>query len=195
MGCSTHDLCNLGILKEQEEFLAKKRRLFLWGGVNDETAEELVKKLMWLDSQSAEEIYLFINSPGGVISSGMAVYDCMQSIRSDVATVCCGQAASMGAVLLAAGKKGKRYAWEHARIMIHQPLIHGQIWGPASDLEIQAQEMLRVRNELNIILSKHTGKPLEQIEKDTNRDKYLAAGEAKEYGLVDGVKNIGASGE
>jgi ATP-dependent Clp protease protease subunit len=185
----------LGILKEQEEFLAKKRRLFLWGGVNDETAEDLVKKLMWLDSQSAEEIYLFINSPGGVISSGMAVYDCMQSIRSDVVTVCCGQAASMGAVLLAAGKKGKRYAWEHARIMIHQPLIHGQIWGPASDLEIQAQEMLRVRNELNIILSNHTGKPLAQIEKDTNRDKYLAAEEAKEYGLIDGVKNIGASGE
>ncbi|MCU0662459.1 MAG: ATP-dependent Clp protease proteolytic subunit [Myxococcota bacterium] len=195
MGCSTHDLCNLGILKEQEEFLAKKRRLFLWGAVQDESAEDLVKKLMWLDSQSAEDIYLFINSPGGVISSGMALYDCMQSVRSDVVTVCCGQAASMGAVLLAAGSKGKRFAWEHARIMIHQPLIHGQIWGPASDLEIQAQEMLRVRNELNRILSKHTGQTLEKIEKDTNRDKYLAAGEAKEYGLVDEVKNIGTTAD
>lgn len=195
MGCSTHDLCNLGILKEQEEFLAKRRRLFLWGAVHDESAEELVKKLMWLDSQSEDDIILFVNSPGGVISSGMALYDCIQAVRSDVVTVCCGQAASMGAVLLTAGKKGKRYAWEHARVMIHQPLIHGQIWGPASDIEIQAEEMLRVRNELNKILAKHSGQTVEKIEKDTNRDKFLSAYEAKEYGLIDAVKNLGASGE
>jgi ATP-dependent Clp protease protease subunit len=178
------------ILKEQEEYLAKNRKLFLWGGVDDKSAEKLVKQMMYLDTLSQEDITLFINSPGGVISSGMAIYDCMQSIQSDVRTVVCGQAASMGAFLLSGGAPGKRYAWEHSRIMIHQPLISGQFYGPASDIEIQAEEMLRIRTTLNQLLAKHSDKEEATIEKDTDRDNFMSAAEAKDYGLVDIVENI-----
>ncbi|HSQ41887.1 MAG TPA: ATP-dependent Clp protease proteolytic subunit [Fibrobacteraceae bacterium] len=171
--------------KQAEEYLAKKRKLFLWGGVEDEIAEKLVKRLLWLDSENHEDITLFINSPGGVITSGLAIYDAMQYIKSDVSTVVCGQAASMGAVLLTAGAKGKRYAWPHARILIHQPLIHGEIVAPATDIQIQAEEMLRTRKTLNSILAHHSGKPVEQIEKDTDRDNFMSADEAVAYGLID----------
>ena len=171
--------------KLAEEFLAKGRKLFLWGGVDDESAEKLVKRMLFLDSQNHDDITLFINSPGGVISSGLAIYDCMQAIQSDVATVCCGQAASMGAVLLTAGAKGKRHAWPHARIMIHQPLIHGEIIAPATDIQIQAEEMLRIRKVLNEILALHSGKDVDQIEHDTDRDNFMTAEEAVVYGLID----------
>lgn len=171
--------------KAAEEHFAKGRKIFLWGGVDDESAEKIVKRLLWLDSQNQEDITLFINSPGGVISSGLAIYDAMQAIASDVVTVCCGQAASMGAVLLTAGAKGKRYAWPHARIMIHQPLIHGEIIAPATDIQIQAEEMLRIRKVLNEVLAKHSGKSIEQIEKDTDRDNFMTADEAVAYGLID----------
>lgn len=177
-------------MKEVEEYLARNRQVFLWGGVDDSTAEKLVKRMLYLDSKSHEDIVLFINSPGGVISSGLAIYDCMQAIASDVCTVVCGQAASMGAVLLAAGAKGKRYAWKHSRVMIHQPLIHGEMVAPASDIQIQAEEMLRIREVLNEILARHTGKTPEVIGKDTDRDKFLTAAEAAAYGLVDEVRDF-----
>ncbi len=181
---------NNSFMKEAEGFLTKGRKLFLWGGVDDESVEKLVKQMLYLDSLSHEDITLFINSPGGVISSGLALLDCMNSIESDVATVCAGQAASMGAVLLCAGAKGKRYAWPNARIMIHQPLIHGEMVAPASDLQIQAEEMLRIRKLLNKIIGDSCGKSEEAIEKDTDRDNFMSANEAVSYGLVDAVKNV-----
>ena len=176
--------------KQVEEYLAKGRKLFLWGGVDDESAEKIVKRLLWLDSDNHEDITLFINSPGGVISSGLAIYDAMQAIKSDVSTVVCGQAASMGAVLLTAGASGKRFAWPHARVMIHQPLIHGEIIAPASDIQIQAEEMLRTRLVINEILAKHSGKSVDQIERDTDRDNFMTADEAVTYGLIDANKWI-----
>jgi len=176
--------------KQVEEYLAKGRKLFLWGGVDDESAEKIVKRLLWLDSVSNEDIILFINSPGGVISSGLAIYDAMQAIKSDVSTVVCGQAASMGAVLLTAGAHGKRFAWPHARVMIHQPLIHGEIIAPASDIQIQAEEMLRTRQVINEVLAKHSGKSVDQIERDTDRDNFMTADEAVAYGLIDANKWI-----
>lgn len=176
--------------KEIAESFLKKRQIFLWTQVDDETSEKIVKQLMYLDSQSHEEITFFINSPGGVITSGLAIYDCMQAIKSPVATVCTGQAASMGAVLLCGGAAGKRYAWPSARIMIHQPLISGRMFAPASDIQIQAEEMLRVRNELNQILSKHSKQSVQQIELDTDRDNFMTSSEAKKYGLIDEVKTV-----
>lgn len=177
-------------MKTAEEYLAKERRLFLWGAIDDELAEKMVKRLLYLDSLEEKEIIIFINSPGGVISSGLAIYDCMQAIKSDVSTVCCGQAASMGAVLLTAGAKGKRYAWPNARIMIHQPLIHGEMVGPASDIQIQAEEMLRIRSVTGQILATHSGKKLEEIDRDTERDNFMSAQEAVAYGLIDSMKSI-----
>lgn len=177
-------------MKTAEEYLAKERRIFLWGAIDDESAEKTVKRLLYLDSLEKKEIIIFINSPGGVISSGLAIYDCMQAIKSDVSTVCCGQAASMGAVLLTAGAKGKRYAWPNARIMIHQPLIHGEMVGPASDIQIQAEEMLRIRSVTGQILATHSGKTLEEIDRDTERDNFMSAEEAVAYGLIDSMKSI-----
>ena len=184
------ELSRLSMDREQREFFAKRRELFLWDGVDDETAMRLVQQLLYLDAQSHEDITLFINSPGGVISSGLAIYDAMQAVESDVRTVVCGQAASMGAVLAASGAAGKRCSWPHARIMIHQPLISGQYYGPATDVQIQADEMLRIRQELNRILAKHTGHTEEEIERDTDRDNFMSAEEAKAYGLVDVVENV-----
>ncbi len=177
------------LAREIAESFIKTRKIFLWSQVDDESAEKIVKQMLYLDSLNNEDILFFINSPGGVISSGLAVYDCMQAVKSDVVTICSGQAASMGAVLLAAGAKGKRVSWNNSRVMIHQPLIAGQMFGPASDIQIQAEEMVRVRQTLNRILSHHTGVSEEQIELDTDRDRFFTAEEAKKYGLVDIVDN------
>ncbi|GBU20750.1 endopeptidase Clp [Fibrobacteres bacterium R8-0-B4] len=172
---------------EMEEQFLSRREVFLWGEVCDESAEEIVKKILFLDGAGNGDITLYINSPGGVISSGLAIYDAICRAKSDVSTVVMGQAASMGAVLLCAGAKGKRFAWEHARVLIHQPLISGNMYGPASDIQIQAEEMLRTRENLNKILAAHTGQTLLKITEDTDRDYFMSADEAKEYGIVDEV--------
>ena len=168
-----------------DEASLKKREIFMWGGVDDESAEVIIKRLLYLDSLEKSDIKLFVNSPGGVISSGMAIIDTMEMINSDVSTICMGQAASMGAVILALGKKGKRYIFPNARVMIHQPLISGQIFGPASDVQIQADEILRIRNKLNELFAKTTGKTEKEIEVDTDRDYFMDAKEAIQYGIVD----------
>jgi ATP-dependent Clp protease, protease subunit len=172
---------------EIQEQMLKKRQVFLWGGVDDDTAREVVQKILYFDSVSHDDITLYLNSPGGVISSGLAIYDAMQYSESDVSVVCMGQAASMGAVLLCAGTSGKRYAWANARVLIHQPLISGNMYGPASDLQIQAEEMLRIRQTITDILAKHTGQKKEKIELDTDRDYFMSAQESKDYGVVDHV--------
>lgn len=177
-------------MKKAEEYFSNNRKIFLWDQVDDESAGKIVKQLLYLDSLSHDDIVFFINSPGGVISSGLAIYDAMNAIESDVVTVCCGQAASMGAVLLTAGAKGKRYAWPSARIMIHQPLIQGQMEGPASDIKIQAEEMLRIRSITTSIIAKTSGKTIEEVDRDTERDNFMSADEAKAYGLIDEVKSI-----
>jgi ATP-dependent Clp protease protease subunit len=174
--------------REIEEKMMQRREIFLWGEINDETAKSIVQRILYFDGEAKEDISLYINSPGGVISAGLAIYDAIKYARSDVSTICMGQAASMGAVLLCAGAKGKRIAWEHARVLIHQPLISGNMFGPASDIQIQAQEMLRVRDNLNHILSDHSGQPLEKIEEDTDRDFFMSATEAKKYGIIDLIK-------
>lgn len=166
--------------------LLKDRIIFLGGGIDDGVADVVVAQLLFLESEDPEkDISIYINSPGGVVTAGMAIYDTMQYIKPDVSTICIGQAASMGAFLLAAGTKGKRYALPNSRIMIHQPL--GGAQGQASDIEIQAQEILRMKDSLNHILAEHTGQPLKQIKKDTDRDFFMSANEAKEYGLIDEV--------
>jgi ATP-dependent Clp protease, protease subunit len=166
--------------------LLKERIVFLGSEVNDIVSNLITAQLLFLESEDPEkDIFLYINSPGGSISSGMAIYDTMQYVRPDVATVCVGQAASMGAMLLAGGAKGKRSALPHARIMIHQPL--GGFSGQASDVEIHAKEMIRIKKEMIQLLGKHTGKDVRQIEKDSDRDFFMTAVEAKEYGLIDEV--------
>lgn len=166
--------------------LLKERIVFLGFEVNDQLANIIIAQLLFLESEDPEkDIFLYINSPGGSVSAGLAIYDTMQYIKADVATVCVGQAASMGAVLLAGGCKGKRFALQHSRIMIHQPL--GGFSGQASDVEIQAKEMLRVKAELNRILSHHTGKEVRQIEQDSDRDFFMTAAQGKEYGIIDEV--------
>ncbi len=174
--------------REIEEKMMQRREIFLWGEINDDTAKSIVQRILFFDGQSNEDITLYINSPGGVISAGLAIYDAIKYAKSAVSTVCMGQAASMGAVLLCCGAKGKRLAWEHARVLIHQPLISGNMFGPASDIQIQAQEMLRVRENLNNILASHTGQSLKKIEEDTDRDFFMSAQEAKEYGIIDIIK-------
>ena len=170
-----------------EGFL-EKRQIFLWGAVTDKTAEMLVERMMFLESTDpGKPIYFFINSPGGVISSGMAIYDVMNMISSPVYTITMGMAASMGAILLTAGEKGHRYAFEHAKVMIHQPLISGQIIAPAIDIKIHAEEIKKTRDELNRILAEKKGQPIAPIEKDTDRDYYLDGKGAVEYGLADKV--------
>jgi len=177
--------------KIQEQFL-NSRQIYLWGPVTDKSSEDVIEKLVFLENQNpGRPIYLFINSPGGIISSGMAVYDMMNMISSPVYTVTMGMAASMGALLFAAGKKGHRYMFEHARVMIHQPLISGQIVAPAIDIKIHADEIKKTRLELNRILSEATGKSMEQIQVDTDRDYWLNADEAISYGIADKtLKNI-----
>ncbi|HIK17088.1 MAG TPA: ATP-dependent Clp protease proteolytic subunit [Leptolyngbyaceae cyanobacterium M33_DOE_097] len=168
------------------ERLFRERIIFLSEEVDDNIANAIVAYLLYLDSDDQNKpIYLYINSPGGSVTAGMAIYDTMQHIKSEVVTICVGLAASMGAFLLASGSKGKRLALPHARIMIHQPL--GGSRGQATDIEIEAREILRIRGLLNEILAERTGQPLAKIEKDTDRDYFMSAQEAKEYGLIDQV--------
>jgi ATP-dependent Clp protease protease subunit len=164
--------------------LLKDRIIFLGTAINDEVANLLIAQLLFLESEDPDkDINFYINSPGGVVTSGLAVYDTMQYIKPDVTTICIGQAASMGSLLLAAGAENKRYALNNARIMIHQPM--GGFQGQASDIEIQAKEILRMKETLNTILKRHTGKDLAQIQKDTDRDYFMSGQEAKDYGIVD----------
>ena len=166
--------------------LLKDRIIFLGTAMNDEVANLLIAQLLFLESEDPEkDINFYINSPGGLVTSGLAVYDTLQYIKPDVTTVCIGQAASMGALLLAAGAAGKRYSLPHSRILIHQPM--GGFQGQASDIEIQAKEILRMKETLNQILVRHTGKNLDQIKQDTDRDYFLSGAEAKDYGIVDHV--------
>lgn len=166
--------------------LLKDRIVLLSGEVNDHVASVICAQLLFLESEDPEkEIYMYINSPGGVVTAGMAIYDTMQYISSPVATLCMGQAASMGAFLLSAGEKGQRYSLPHSRILIHQPL--GGAQGQATDIDIQAKEILRLRKNLNAIMAENTGRIVEEIEKDTDRDNYMSADEAVEYGLIDQV--------
>ncbi len=166
--------------------LLKDRIIMLSGEVNDQVASTIVAQMLFLEAEDPEkDIYFYINSPGGVITSGMAIFDTMNYIRSNVATICIGQAASMGAFLLSSGEKGKRYALPHARIMIHQPL--GGAQGQATDIEIQAKEILRMKAELNALLAKQTGQSIKKLEKDTDRDNFMSAEEAKDYGIIDEV--------
>jgi ATP-dependent Clp protease protease subunit len=166
--------------------LLKDRIIMLGTPIDDHVANLIVAQLLFLEAEEPEkDIYLYINSPGGVVTAGLAIYDTMQYIKPDVVTICMGQAASMGAVLLAAGAKGKRFALPHSRIMIHQPL--GGFQGQATDIEIHAKEILRLKKILNEILSKHTGQSLRKIEKDTERDYFMSAEESMKYGLIDKV--------
>ncbi|WP_019640204.1 ATP-dependent Clp endopeptidase proteolytic subunit ClpP [Paenibacillus fonticola] len=166
--------------------LLKDRIIFLGSGVNDVVANSIIAQMLFLDAEDpGKDIHLYINSPGGSITAGMAIYDTMQFIKSDVSTICVGLAASMGAFLLNAGAKGKRYALPNSEIMIHQPL--GGAEGQASDIEIRARRILKMRDKLNHILAERTGQPLERIERDTDRDYFMSAAEATEYGIVDKV--------
>jgi len=166
--------------------LLKERVVFLCGPVEDLVANVVVAQLLFLESENPDkDIHLYINSPGGMVSSGLAIYDTMQFVRPEVSTLCIGQAASMGALLLAGGAKGKRYCLPHSKVMIHQPL--GGFQGQASDVDIHAQEILRTRERLDQILSTHTGQPLDRVKIDTDRDNFMSGTEAAEYGIIDEV--------
>ena len=166
--------------------LLKDRIIFVGTAIDDNVANTVIAQLLFLQTDEPDkDIHLYINSPGGIVSSGLAIYDTMQYVKPDIATYCIGQAASMGALLLAAGTKGKRFVLPHARIMIHQPM--GGFQGQATDIEIHAREMLRTKDILNEILAGHTGQPLEKIRTDTDRDFFMSANDAKEYGIVDDV--------
>jgi ATP-dependent Clp protease protease subunit len=166
--------------------LLKERIIFLGGGIDDQVANLVIAQLLFLEAEDPDkDIHLYINSPGGVVTSGMAIFDTMRYIKAPVSTICVGQAASMGAVLLAAGEKGKRYSLDHSRVMIHQPL--GGFQGQATDISIHAREILRMKDELNAILADLTGQPIEKIAGDTDRDFFMSAGEAKSYGLIDAI--------
>lgn len=166
--------------------LLKERIVFLGTGIDDTVASLAIAQLLFLAAEDpAKDVYLYINSPGGIVSSGLAIYDTMQFIKPDVATICIGQASSMGALLLAAGARGKRFALPHSRVMIHQPM--GGAQGQASDIEIQAREILLIREQLNQILASHTGQPISRIAKDTDRNFFMSAEEAKEYGIIDEI--------
>ncbi|MEA2092301.1 MAG: ATP-dependent Clp endopeptidase proteolytic subunit ClpP [Campylobacterota bacterium] len=166
--------------------LLKDRIIMLSGEVNDSVASSIVAQMLFLEAEDPEkDIYFYINSPGGVVTAGMAIFDTMNYIRPHITTICIGQAASMGAFLLSCGEKGKRYALPHARIMIHQPL--GGAQGQATDIAIQAEEILRMKAELNAILAKNTGQSVKKVEKDSDRDNFMSATEAQEYGMIDEV--------
>ena len=166
--------------------LLKDRIVFLGVGIDDDVANLVIAQFLYLESEDPDkEIHFYINSPGGLVSAGLAIYDTMQYIKAPVSTYCMGQAASMAAILLAAGEKGKRFALPHSRILIHQPM--GGFSGQATDVEIQAREILRLKQELNEILARNTGQPIERIERDTDRDYYMSGEQAQEYGLIDAV--------
>ena len=166
--------------------LLKDRIIFLGGPIDDTTSNIVIAQLLFLEAENPDkDIHLYINSPGGVVTAGMAIYDTMQYIKPDVSTICVGSAASMASVLLTAGAKGKRFALPHSQIMIHKPL--GGVQGQATEIEIHAREILRMRKELNGLLAKHTGQPVKTIQKDTERDNFMTAEEAKAYGLIDEI--------
>ena len=166
----------------------KERIIFLVGPVTDHTANLVVAQMLFLESENPDkDIFFYIDSPGGSVTAGMSVFDTMNFIKPDVSTLCLGQAASMGAFLLSAGAKGKRFALPNSRIMIHQPLISGGLGGQASDIEIHARELIKIKQKLNELLAKHTGQPLEKVERDTDRDNFMSSEAAKEYGLIDEV--------
>lgn len=166
--------------------LLKERVIFLVGPVEDQVANIIVAQLLFLESENPDkDIHFYINSPGGVVTAGMAIYDTMQFIKADVSTMCIGQAASMGALLLTGGARGKRYALPNSRVMIHQPL--GGFQGQATDVDIHAREILKMRDRLNNIMASHTGQPYEKIQQDTERDNFMSSAESKEYGLIDEV--------
>jgi ATP-dependent Clp protease protease subunit len=166
--------------------LLKERVVFIVGEVEDQMANLIVAQLLFLESENPDkDIHLYINSPGGAVTAGLAIYDTMQFVKPDISTICVGQAASMGAVLLAAGAKGKRFALPHSRIMVHQPL--GGFHGQATDVEIHAREILDAKSRLNTILANHTGQPLEKISRDLDRDNFMSGEQAREYGIVDSV--------
>jgi ATP-dependent Clp protease protease subunit len=166
--------------------LLKDRIVFIGTAIDDMVANIVIAQLLFLQTEDPDkDIHLYINSPGGIVSSGLAIYDTMQYVKPDIGTYCIGQAASMGALLLSAGTKGKRFALPHSRIMLHQPM--GGFQGQATDIEIHAREILRMKDTLNMIISKHTGQSLEKIQADTDRDFFMSGEEAKEYGIVDGV--------
>ena len=168
--------------------LLKERIVFLVGPVTDESANLVVAQLLFLESENPDkDIFFYINSPGGSVTAGMSIYDTMNFIKPHVSTLCLGQAASMGAFLLSAGEKGKRFALPNSRIMIHQPLISGGLAGQTSDIEIHAKELLKIKEKLNRLLAKHCDRDLANLERDTDRDNYMSADEAKEYGLIDQV--------
>jgi ATP-dependent Clp protease protease subunit len=166
--------------------LLKDRIIFLGGGIDDHVANLVIAQMLFLESEDSEkDIHLYINSPGGVVTAGLAIYDTMQYLKAPVSTICVGQAASMGALLLSAGTSGKRYALPHARIMIHQPL--GGFQGQATDISIHAQEILRLKETLNSIMAEHTGQPISQLSSDTERDFFMGSEAAKEYGIIDDI--------
>jgi len=166
--------------------LLKERIIFLGGGIDDHVANLIIAQLLFLEAEDADkDIHLYINSPGGVVTAGMAIFDTMRYIKAPVSTICVGQAASMGAFLLAAGEKGKRFSLNHSRIMIHQPL--GGFQGQATDINIHAREILRMKDELNALLAELTGQKVEKVENDTERDYFMSAADAKEYGLIDSI--------
>ena len=174
--------------------LLKELIVFLIGPVTDESANLVVAQLLFLESENPDkDIFFYINSPGGSVTAGMSIYDTMNFIKPHVSTLCLGQAASMGAFLLSAGEKGKRFALPNSRIMIHQPLISGGLAGQASDIEIHAKELLKIKEKLNRLLAKHCDRDLADLERDTDRDNYMSADEAKEYGLIDQVLENRAS--
>ncbi|UOO91268.1 ATP-dependent Clp endopeptidase proteolytic subunit ClpP [Vitreoscilla massiliensis] len=169
--------------------LLKERIIFMVGPVTDESANLVVAQMLFLESENPDkDIYLYINSPGGSVTAGLSIYDTMNFIKPDVSTLCLGQAASMGAFLLSAGTKGKRFALPNSRIMIHQPLLGG-LSGQASDIEIHAKELMKIKQKLNELMAEHTGKRLAQLEKDTDRDNFMSADDAHKYGLIDQVIN------
>ncbi len=171
----------------QRKFL-EQRKIFLWGAVTDESAKDITEKLLYLEIDApGKDITFYVNSPGGSITAGMAIYDTMKLVSSPITVVVTGMAASMGSILLCGASKGRRFLYPHSRVLIHQPLISGRMIGPASDINIQAKEMEKLRQELNQILATSSGQPLERINKDTDRDFYLNAKEAIEYGLADKI--------
>ena len=168
--------------------LLKDRIIFLGTPVSDQVANTIIAQLLYLESEDPDKgIDLYINSPGGSVTAGLAIFDTMQYVKPEISTICLGQAASMGALLLSAGEKGKRYALPHSRILIHQPLLRGGLGGQATDIEIQAREIIRLKERLNEILVENTGQNMERIERDTDRDYYMSAEEASKYGLIDHV--------
>lgn len=186
--CENHQEATPTLDKKISEFFLNSRKIFLTTAIEDKVADDIVQKIIYLDSLNHEPIYLFINSPGGVISSGMAILDVMEAVESEIITIVIGQAASMAAVILACGDK--RYAWPKSRTMIHQPLISGSFQGTAIEIETEAKEISRMKEELNTILSQKTGKSIEQVTKDTDRDFWMTSEDALSYGMVDEIKTV-----